>query len=142
MPTAELWANIRAAAEAQNVPLTGVTVQGVSQLRSLATAIQGKAGQFEGYTDSKILRRAMFAQAPWSRSLAEQSAMPRLTVRFQHTFERNGEEVTEWRTSMFDGQLPRTVGDLRDLVEQDAINMADKYGVEHIDISDLQLFAV
>lgn len=142
MTTRELWGAIRAESERLGLPSPGVTVRGVSQLRGLAGGIESRAREFNTYSDSRVLRGSMAAQAPWSRPLGEQRALPQYQIRFQHQYTSRGEQVTEWRTTMIPARLPRTVGDLRDLVAGDALQLARKYGVEHLGIGDLQVLAV
>jgi hypothetical protein len=140
--TADLWATIRDAAEELGLSSPGVTIQGVSGLRSRAVAIQRREETFAGLADSKRLTGRDVGTAPWSRSPGERRALPKFQVRFEHTFNQAGEQRTEWRTALFEGKLPRTAGELRALVEGDAVQLGNKYGVEHIGIDSLQLLAV
>lgn len=140
--TADLWGAIRDAADELGLATPGVTVQGVSQLRGMAVGIQRRESDFERLADGRVVTGRMFGVAPWSRSNQEQRALPKFQVRFQHTFLQEGEEVTEWRSSIFEGKLPRTAGEIRSLVDGDGVQLADKYNVEHISTDGLQLLAI
>lgn len=142
LTTADLWSDIREAAEDIGLASPGVTVQGVSQLRGMAAGIERTADRLARAADSRRLIGDFVATPPWARTPGERKAAAMFNVRFQHTVIRNGEEVTEWRTTKFSGRLPRTVGELRRLVEGDAVQLARKYPSEHVGVSGLQLFAV
>lgn len=140
--TASLWASINAAAAELGLTSPGVSAIAVNRLRAMATGIQRRSDQLAALPNSKRLTSGLVSQAPWSRSLAEQRALPKFQARFQHTFTKNGDSVTEWRTSVWDGKLPRTIGQLRDAIDLDAQNMANKYGVEHDSVDAIQLFQI
>jgi hypothetical protein len=142
LTTEDMWTMIKDRAEEYGLSSPGVSAVGVAQLRGLATGLQRSTTAFERLADTRSLPGRFWTQAPWARSRAEQRALPKFNVRFQHTFTRNGETVTEWRTSVFETKPPRNVGELRAMVQGDAINLARKYGAEHIGISDLQLLIV
>lgn len=140
--TADLWAAIREAAADLGLESPGVSIQGVNGLRSLAVGIQRREDEFAQLADSKRLLGRMITDAPWSRSAGERKGLPKFQVRFEHTFTQSGETRTEWRTALFEGKLPRTVGELRALVGGDAVQLANKYGVEHVGAGSLQVLAI
>lgn len=142
LTTADTWSVIRNASEALGLESPGVTLQGINELRSLAVGVQRAARGFERLADSKRISGRDFVTAPWSRSLREQRALPKFQVRFQHTISVGGVESTAWRSSIYEGRPPRTAGELRRLVEGDAINLAKGYNGEHLGVDELQLFAV
>ena len=142
MNTADLWSAIRDAAEELGLASPGVSVQGVSQLRGLAAGIQRGAASFERLADNLGLGNVHVAQAPWSRSLAEQAALPMYHVRYQHTVMGPEGPETNWRTSVFTGPLPDTVGGIRAAINEDAAQLANKYGVAHGDVAGLQILSV
>jgi hypothetical protein len=57
-------------------------------------------------------------------------------VRFEHSYIKDGVPVTEWRTTVYTGTLPRTRRELELSIEQDAQGLADDYGVEHVGVGD------
>lgn len=142
LTTADMWGIIRDAAEELGLASPGVSAAGVSTLRGLAGGIQRAAQVLEASPGDRALTAQQFAQAPWSRPLAEQNAFPEYHVRYQHTVIIDGEETTVWRTSRFAGRYPSTVEELRQDVDEDAEQIADKYGEEHVGVAGLQLLAV
>lgn len=143
LTTADLWASLRAAAAELGQESPGVTVQQVNEVRHLATGIQAASRRLERIDPSSSIRDGrLIAEAPWSRSLAERSALPMYQVRYQHTVDGPNGVETAWRTSTFRGELPRTLGDLQDAIDEDAENLADKYGGAHVGVSAMQILAV
>lgn len=142
MPTAQLWDTLNAAAADLGLDTPGVTLQGVNELRHLATTIQASSARLERSDPSYRLEGNLVSEAPWSRSLAERDAMPMFQVRYQHTTVGPNGEETNWRTSTFHGQLPGTIGDLFDAIEEDAEHLADKYGHSHVGTGGHQVLSV
>lgn len=142
LPTAALWDTLKAAASDLGLESPGVTLQGVNQLRSMATTIQGASARLERSDPSYRMEGRLISEAPWSRSLAERDAMPMYQVRYQHTTVGPNGEETSWRTSTFHGQLPSTIEDLYDAIDEDAEHLADKYGHSHVGVSGHQVLAV
>lgn len=142
MTTADLWSLIRDAADELGLASPGVTVRGVSALRGMAGQIQERGRQFSQLPDSRRVTGRYVSTPIWARPAAAQRALPMFQVRFQHTFTQNGEQQTQWRTSMFQGRLNHTAGQLRSLIALDAANMAREYNTEHLGVSDLQVMAI
>lgn len=90
---------------------------GISQLFSVARGI-AKAGAALGAADPNAqIDESMVAEAPWSRPLADQLAMPSWQARSQVTYVNEaGQQVSEWFTVGIDLVLPSTVGDLQSQV--------------------------
>lgn len=142
MTTADMWATIRASAAELGLESPGVTVQGVSTLRGIASGIERTAASLNRADDGRRLISDMISTPPWSRGPGVRAADRVYQVRFQHTTLQDGQPSTDWRTVTFTGRLPRTVGELRQLAEGDAIQLARKYNGEHAGIDAMQLFAV
>lgn len=143
MPTADLWATLRDAAAELGLDSPGVTVQQVNQVRSWATGIQAASRRLERLDPSySISDGHLIAEAPWARSPGEREALPMYQVRYEHTVDGPNGPETNWRVSTFRGSLPRTLGDLQDAIEEDAENLADKYGGAHVGVGSLQILSV
>jgi hypothetical protein len=142
LPTADLWAALNGAAAELGLDSPGVTLQGVNTIRSLATQIQATSARLERTDPTYRMEGNLISEAPWGRSLAERDAMPMFQVRYQHTTVGPNGEETNWRTSTFHGQLPRTVGDLLEAIEEDAEHLADKYGHSHGGTSAHQVLSI
>lgn len=142
MTTEDLWNNLRDAAEEAGLSGPGVTITGVNELRSLATRIQNSGRQLERIGLDTVLTHEHIADAPWSRTDTERSAYGIYQVRYQHTTVTTEGPETTWRTSIFRGQLPETLGELQSAVAEDAQALADKYGVSHVDLGSMHILAV
>lgn len=142
MTTADLWASLHDAAAELGLDSPGVTLRGVNELRSLATTIHASGRRFERAHDNVSLEGKYVAEAPWSRDLAQRDALGMYQVRFQHTTLGPDGPTTDWRTSVFYGKLPGTVGELRAALAEDAEQMANKYGVSHADFSSVQIMSI
>lgn len=142
LTTQQLWESIRVLQEQYGTIGRGPTVQGISALRGIAGAIVRSADEFAALPDTKTLRGFSITRAPWSRPIGQQRGNPMYQVQFLHTFSLNGDEQSAWRTIAFDGRLPRTVGELREQVDQDAESMADDYDVEHLGVDNISIWSV
>lgn len=142
MTTADLWSTLQDAAEEMGLESPGVSIRGVSELRSLATTIQASGRRFEQAGDTASLDQHYVSEAPWSRPLNERNALGITQVRYQHTTLTPDGPETNWRTSVFYGELPRTAGELRAALEEDAGQLANKYGVDHVDFANVQILTV
>lgn len=139
---ADLWADIRAAAEDIGLASPGVSASEVSQLYSQAVGIQRKAERFGRAHPSERMDGRYVANAPWTRAQGERDALSVWQVRYQHTVLGPDGPQSEWRTSVFSGALPDTVEDLRAAIEQDAEQLALKYGFAHVGTDDHQVLEV
>lgn len=75
--------------------------------------------------------------------MQDQNAAGKWLVRFAHeTEDEDGIPSTEVRSVYIDGQLPGTVGELGNVIEQDAGELAEKYGVSHVGVQVLEILAV
>lgn len=142
MTTADLWSGIRQAAADLGLEAPGVTARGVAQLRGIAGGVQASSRNLARTDREFSLEARHVAQAPWSRPPELQNALAMHQVRFLHTTMTPTGEQSEWRTVVMTGGLPATVGDLVDAVEGDAIELARKYGGDHVGVSGLQILAV
>lgn len=139
LTTAALWSLIRDDAAELGLEAPGVGIVGVSQLRGIAAGIQRNSAALNAAADERRLLTSMVSRPPWAGDTPRDAASRGYTVRFQHTTVVDGAESTEWRSVRFSGALPRTVGDLRDLVNRDAIQLARKYKSAHVSADALQL---
>lgn len=142
LPTADIWALIHEQAEEEGLASPGVTVQGVNELRAIASRIYASANRLERAREQVSITDRMAAEAPWARPLEQQAALGLYQVRYRHTTITAEGPQTNWRTSIFHGQLPGTVAELRAAISEDAQQLADKYGVSHVDFGNLQILSV
>lgn len=142
MTTAELWGAIRAEAGRLGLDRPGVSAADVSRLRGAAGQIQARSDALSATAGNRAIRSDLISRAPWAEPVGGRSPLPRFQVRFAHTFTLRGVESTEWRTVMINSKLPRTVGELRDMIDADAEQIARGYQGEHVGIGALQVIQV
>lgn len=140
--TKVLWDGIHAIKDEYNPDAKGPTVQGVNQLRGIASGIAATGRRLESLPGTRPLSVLGIQRAPWARSVGVQRSDPRYSIQFNHTFRVGEDTFTSWRTIQFEGRLPQTVGELRDQIDQDVESLADDYNVEHIEATDLQIMSV
>lgn len=142
LTTADLWGSIRSAAAAAGLESPGVAVQAVSALRGMFGQMTRAAEQFDAAGPEAPITARMIGQAPWSPALAVQAATPNYLATFELTRIVDGEEITEHKSVRLPGQLPATVGDLSDLLEQEAEAMTAEYGGDFGGIGGIALQAI
>jgi hypothetical protein len=129
--TADLWSRLQDHADTQGLSGPGLTLADVNALRARASDFINSERNLARANDSYGIDSSMIATAPWERPMAQQDALPMYQVRFEHHVTVDGVAQTQFRTVMFRGELPATVGDLMDELEGDAQEMADNYGQDH-----------
>lgn len=87
---------------------------GVSQLFSVARTIANSSAALNAADASSPITAGMVAEAPWSRSAAEQTALPMFQVRAEVTYlDQAGVQNTGFYTIQIPQVLPSTVGSLQ-----------------------------
>jgi hypothetical protein len=140
--TADLWANVKAAAAAEGNSLGGVRMTDMNGLRSIAASQRSAMDNLQAARVDSVITGNMLGRDLSSRGLTDQSLAPRFLVRFEHDVTVGGQLQTFWRSSFFDGSLPTTKGDLMSAVNQDAQALADDYDVTHAGVGRIQISAV
>lgn len=140
--TRQVWSAIRSAADDLGLASPGVSARDVSTIRGYATAIARTARDIARLSDDLGIGNLRIPQAPWGRSLAEQDALKMHQVTFQHTTVTSEGEQTVWRSSVFTGSLPGTIGELRAQIEADANEIAIDYDEEHVGVGAIQIMAI
>lgn len=125
LSTSDLWDNIRARAQAQGLSSPGVSATAISTLRGYASRMISAADSLAKARPELALTSSLIAEAPWSRPLQDQNAMPIYQVSFQNTIQlEDGSTVTKWQSTTITGQLPPTVGDLYGVASAEAERLA------------------
>lgn len=140
--TAQLWESIRSHQEATGEAAPRVSAIDVGNLRANAAAIERSAAAFERQAGDNAVTSDMIAVAPWARPLDQRNTIPMWQVRFEHTIEGPQGERTQWRSVVYRGTLPPTVGQLRASVEADAAAMAADYETDHVGVGPLEIMAM
>lgn len=99
-------------------------------LYGYARRMSNAADAAQSALDSDIIGPDHMAAPPWARDEQVMNDTPKWHVVFDFTYaDSAGELYTEKRTSIFDMTFPRTIGDLKDAITEDAQAMAQKYQV-------------
>lgn len=123
---------------------------GLSVLFSKARAIANAEFAFEDHPPDLPSSQFPVAEAPWSRSTAEQAAMPQWQARMKFTYtDETGETLSETTTVIITQVLPSTMDSLQAqmyLRVQDQLNSAPGQGTPRsgqlISIDSITLLAV
>lgn len=140
--TAQLWQGIRDAADSFGMNTPGATLAGVNELRGYAAQIRNASDRLERAQSDEADFSRLSAPAPYSRDQATMNAAPMWQVQFEHTTYTGQAESTDWRTLMYRGNTPPTVGDLRTDIEQAGEDFADEYQMEHIGTGRVRIVRV
>lgn len=102
------------AAQLTGVPLTFQQATGVSSLYGIARNIESRATALTNAEDDDSIGPQHVSEAPWSRSMAEQNALPMWHARAQFTYlDESGLQIEGWTTVVVTQVLPPTVGRFR-----------------------------
>src|SRR5581483_11170608 len=82
--TADLWSRLQDHAESLGLAGPGLTLSQVNQLRARASEVINAERNLSRARDEYGIDSSMIANAPWSRPLGEQNALPMYQVRFEH----------------------------------------------------------
>lgn len=140
--TADLWAAVKAVAQSEGIDLRGASGADMSRMRGIAAGQRNAMESLAASPLNTAITAGMIGTDLSARSLTAQNLTPSWIVRFEHDVTIDGQLTTFWRSSVFDGSLPPTVGQLRAQVEADAGQLADDYGVTHIGVGRIQIAAV
>jgi|SRR5690348_10713238 len=151
LSTSDLWSNIRAKAQAAGETSAGVSATAVSTLRGYASGMINAANRLAAAEPELALTSAFVAEAPWSRPLQQQSAMPIYQVGFDNEIQlADGSTSVVRQTITITGQLPASVGDLYGVVGSEADTLASEGSVDStttpqgtsLSVANLQILSV
>ncbi len=125
LSTSDLFSNIRDRAAELGLPSVGVGAAAISTLRGYASGMIRAAAALNSADPSAPLSSDHLAVAPWSRPVTQQNLTPIYQVGISHTVQQDDGSVTTVRNTItITGQLPPTVGELRDLLTSEAALLA------------------
>lgn len=125
------------------VSLSLVESSAIATLYGYSARMQHAADAFQGADLSNAVTADMIGTPPWAREDAEQATLPIWNATFEFTtIDGDGNVITGYKTSVFKYNLPSTVGDLFDAINEDAMAMAAKYNVQFVSANPIQLLAV
>lgn len=128
--TAETFSAIYNARVAAGEDPGVIRLSDLNPIRSLAVGWRRSTEAFATEQNTTALRGDLVAQAPWSRSLYQQSLSPFREVRYQYlTVGADGEQRAQWTTIPHeDTGILNTVGNVRSLVEEHSRRIAEGGG--------------
>lgn len=140
--TGQIWDRIRAHQDDPSSHAPAISATDVGWLRSKAVELRNAGSQLAQLGAEDMITGQVIPTAPWARELQSRNTVGMWQVRFEHQTESNGVLSTNWRTIMFQGDLPRTRAELEAAIEGDAIEIANKYNVTHVAVGNYTLFEV
>ena len=141
MNTQAVWSMTQNAAVDQlGSPLSRISIMDMNVLRGLAGSQIRAAADFEAAGVNEAITSNMVANELDQRSqMTRTIAGNEYIARFEHTFlDANGDQQTEWRTSVLSA-LPITKFELLDTLEEDAEGYSDDYGTTSIGVGNVML---
>lgn len=140
--TQELWQAINDQAAALGYDKAGISIQNVNRLRQAAVELRETGNRLDRLGPDDLLTGQEIGTAPWARPLADQIATPMWSARFEHIIQRGGVEISEYRTTTFNGIVPRSRRELEDALDEDGQQLAGEYDAEHVGIGEYRVMAV
>lgn len=141
--TADFYAALNSAAASFGAESHGLSFQDVNKLRSAAVGVRNAADRFSRAPDSNAIDARMIGVVPYARPQDDRNALPIHQVGLTlHTVDLEGNQDSRFVYVRFTGQMDPTKGDLLQLVQQDAEQMAIDYGVEYAGHDVHELLAI
>ena len=121
MTTADLWQNLRDAAEAQGLETVGLSAADVSSLRGYAGQIKAAADALASADPALGLESKMVGYAPWSMDQSTLNVAPEYWARVEMTVaDEQGNQSTGWATMTGITSLDMTAGELQQMIQANA----------------------
>jgi hypothetical protein len=122
---------------------TFATSQAVAALFGYARRMSNAATEAQNADDAEYIQSQHIAIPPWARDQSDMNTYPIWHVTYKFTYiDTFGVQHTEYKTSIFDTQLPATIGALKSAIEDDAQAIAGKYQVSYVSTDLHQVLAV
>lgn len=115
----------------------------IATLYGFARRMANAAGELQGSPAAAVIGPEHIGIPPWARDEQVMLTTPIWHVSFAFTYlDQAGNQITDFRTSVFEMTLPQTIGELAAAIGEDAQALADKYRVELVDAQLHQILAV
>jgi hypothetical protein len=120
------------------------TAKALPVLYGYASRVRNAGESIRNASDETFIGPEHVAVPPWAREETAQLAAPIWHVTYLFTAANSAGIVSqEYKTSIFEHTgFPQTVGQLKDAIQADAQALADKYGVNLINVDLHQVLAV
>lgn len=130
-------------AQAAGRALTFEESSAIASLYGYARRIFNASDALQSASAGDVVTPDIMAVPPWARDQQIMNTVPIWHSTFAFTFiDQAGNQATDFKTSVFDMTFPGTVGELQNDVQADAEAMAEKYGVQLVDVKLISLLAV
>lgn len=140
--TAETWADIRQYATRNNLQLPPGMLASVNGMRALAAGNRNASEVLNKARDSDYVTGRMVGAQIFARSADRRAAGLLYRADFAVTTKRAGvTQVDHYSLQYGDYNLPSTVGQLRQDVNEYAYSLGGIYGVDVVDVSDIAIGA-
>ena len=130
MTTAELWNEIRAAAERLGTRVPEGMFQAVNTMRNLSAQLRNASDRLTAASRDEALDRRYYADEVYLRDASNPLAGTSYHVRFTVPQYQGGETRMQTFTMLYEGSLPATVGDLMDDLDLYATELGNDYAGE------------
>lgn len=142
LTTQTFWEVLTAAHLQQTGQLPAFSFAEVTALRSIAVRNRNASIQFMKAANNVEILPEMIGRIPSAPVASPLGESRRYIVRFQHIVERDGIQVTQWRTSEFRTGILRTKSSMLNELNQQGAALAEDYENEtHIGIGDVSILA-
>lgn len=141
----DLQAAARDIAAENDITLPFTTYTSLATLYGYARRMSNASDAVHAADDADYIVTDHIAIPPWARDQQPMNTSPIWHVSYQMTYlDENGIQQTDFKTSVFEHPqpFPQTIGELREAIEGDAQVLADKYGVQLLNVDLHQILAV
>lgn len=139
--TAQVWDEIRAAAERYGTRIPEGMFQAVNTMRTLSAQLRNASERLGQADPGEALDRRFYADEIYLRDVTNPLAGSAFHVRFTVPQVQGGETELKTFTMLYEGGLPATVGDLLDDLDIYATELGNDYAGELGAIQSIEIGA-
>lgn len=140
--TYELWLGLRSAAAEAGLEKVGVSIGAISRLRGQAGGIVRAAGEYEAASRDQAVTPAMVGLWPTARPIEVRNTSPETLVRGTRSYTEGGVTLTSRFTFKYGSLVGLSVGEVADLVERDALTLAEGHDQAAAGIGAFEIIAM
>ena len=141
MTTAQVWDEIRAAAERMGTRVPEGMFQAVNTMRNLTAEIRNASDRLMRANPDEALDRRFYGDEIYLRDASNPLAGTSYHVRFTVPQRQGGTETMQTFTMLYEGGLPATVGDLLSDLDVYRTEIGNEYAGDLGDIQDIEIGA-
>ena len=141
LTTAAVWDRIHAYTESRGLVEPPNLFLEVDRLRGLGSSLTYATERLSRAPDTAPLGADFIADQVYARSSVDRALTPLYHIRFELTSQAGGIESTGTYTLEWPGELPATVGELRDEIAGYADDLSADYGVTPVAVGAIEVGA-